>query len=155
MSAPSDLPGAAMERLRALEGDWTFRQVSLSGEGAEGSSATRRGPGGFSLLTQEVVKGPVGVVAAHGVLTWDPEEQVYVWYWTDSRAPGVVVLTGTWEDDLLFEGRDDRFARSIEREVRFFNLNASSYSVAIETREPTEGLASVVTRLYVTKSRRI
>ena len=154
MTAPSYLPGAAMERLKALEGDWTFRQVSLSGEGAEGSSATRRGPGGFSLLTQEVVKGPVGVVVSHGILAWDPEEERYVWYWTDSRAPGVVVLTGTWEDDLLFEGRDDRFAKSIERQVRFFNLSASSYSVAIETREPTEGLSNVVTRLYIMRSRR-
>lgn len=97
----------------------------------------------------------VRTARAAGILAWEPGEQRYVWYWTDSRAPGVVVLTGTWEDDLLFEGRDDRFAKSIERQVRFFNLSASSYSVAIETREPAESLPIVVTRLYVRRPRRI
>ena len=76
-----------------------------SGGSASGVNTVRLGPGGFSVLMEQRSKSSMGPFAGHGVMTWDPNDKCYKFYWTDSMGPGVVVETGHKEgDSLVFKG---------------------------------------------------
>jgi len=50
-------------------------------------------------------KSAMGPFSGHGVFTWDPNDKVYRFVWTDSMTPGVVIETGRKDGDkLVFTG---------------------------------------------------
>lgn len=101
------LPGLPMRRLAPLVGDWSYVEKSSDPGSLPGSgdAAFISGPGGHSLLFNEVVRAPERSSYAHGILAWRPEIEGYWFLIADSRLPGVQIFAGSWEgEQLVFEG---------------------------------------------------
>ncbi len=99
-------PASEMKDLRALVGIWntelTFEQTPMMPAGTStGTNTVRLGPGGFTVLLEERSKGSLGTSSGHGVLTWDPKENAYKTYWSDSMTPGVTISTGHKEGENI------------------------------------------------------
>lgn len=107
MAMPKPTP--EMERLNYMIGAWNIvakyepSEESPGGTG-RGREVIRRGPGGLSLISDFRATGPMGKFSGHGIILWDPAEQVYKVFWVDSLMPGVLLTSrGRWEgNDLVF-----------------------------------------------------
>ena len=108
---PMPKPAAEMKELRDFIGVWTSDEkfepspMMPPGGTGTGTNTTRLGPGGFSVLMDQRSKSAMGPFSGHGVFTWDPNDKVYRFVWTDSMTPGVVIETGRKDGDkLVFTG---------------------------------------------------
>jgi Protein of unknown function (DUF1579) len=108
---PMPKPAAEMKELRDFIGVWTTDEkfepspMMPAGGTATGTNTARLGPGGFSVLMDQRSKSSMGPFVGHGVFTWDPNDKVYRFVWTDSMSPGMVIETGRKEGDtLVFTG---------------------------------------------------
>jgi hypothetical protein len=106
-STPMPKPAPEMKELRDLIGTWatedTFEPGPMmpSGGTATGTNTVRLGPGGFSVLMDQVSKSAMGPFRGHGVMAWDPNEKVYKFAWADSMTPGIVTETGRKDGDRI------------------------------------------------------
>src|SRR5712692_3761717 len=102
---PMPKPAAEMKELRDFIGVWTSDEkfepspMMPPGGTGTGTNTTRLGPGGFSVLMDQRSKSAMGPFSGHGVFTWDPNDKVYRFVWTDSMTPGVVIETGRKDGD--------------------------------------------------------
>jgi hypothetical protein len=115
-------PASAMRKLAPLVGTWELRETwrqprrykrgayeGEPGPGGTGTLVVREGPGGFSLLCDYEAHNPMGRVTALAVLAWDPERGAYAFDEIHSAFPGVLHLTGRFENgDLVLRGEDSR-----------------------------------------------
>ena len=128
-------PAPEMKELRELIGTWntneTFEASPMmpNGGSASGVNTVRLGPGGFSVLMEQRSKSSMGPFAGHGVMTWDPNEKGYKFYWTDSMGPGVVVETGHKEgDNLVFKGETPMMGKKIALKEVISDRTPTSYT---------------------------
>ena len=106
MRAPSPLVrlrGSAMRNLEPFVGVWTFLEETNDALSpvASGEAVFHYGPGGHSLIFDEVVIPPDGSSYAHGILGWRPQRNRYACFVADSRLSGVQAFAGSWTRDRL------------------------------------------------------
>ena len=102
-------PGAAHDRLAALEGDWMGEErLAPSPWDREGGSARGRyrfgtAIDGFYLLLDYQQDRGAGVnFRGHAVIGWDAATERYAMWWFDSASPvPAAPSTGTWADRTL------------------------------------------------------
>jgi hypothetical protein len=113
-------PSRELERLRPLLGAWrseeTWREPKRwkRGEyegwpGPDGyvKRTVEAAPGELSFLYREEGRGPMGGVQGTGLISWDPVRRVYLFDSVSSLFPGIVRLTGRFEDNRLVLTGDD------------------------------------------------
>ena len=93
--------GAEMERLKFYLGEWDYAESYPNGGKNTGVYTSKLGPGGNSLVQTFHSKGPVGDFEGLLVMTWDPKEKAYKSYVFSGDAPGCVIETGQFEEDVL------------------------------------------------------
>jgi hypothetical protein len=108
-------PNEHHKKLHTLVGTWV---------GDEKLSPSPWGPGGpargkYTMISacdgfhvvQDYVEEKDGRITyrGHGVFGWDPQGQVYTWYWVDSMGfPPPTASRGKWEGDtLIFESHSE------------------------------------------------
>ncbi len=96
-------PGPQMDKMKFLVGLWDYtgeyKKSAMVPEGGKESGwyKAQLGPGGFSLIADFDVNGPMGKEIGHELIAWDPGEKAYKVYVAGNSFPGVVAGTGRWE----------------------------------------------------------
>lgn len=105
MRAPQ--PGAEMQRLNFLLGDWTmdgeYLKSPMTGNGAKqtGWYKAHLGPGGFSIIADFEADSTLDNEIGHELFTWDPKKDAYTTVTVGNGFPGAIVGTAKWEGDNL------------------------------------------------------
>lgn len=97
------------KKLEAFAGDWTGDEVmhpspwDPKGGTAKGKYRARVIADGFGVAQDyEQRKGGKVVFTGHGVFGYDPQEQCYLWHWSDSMSGVPCTATkGKWEGNKL------------------------------------------------------
>ncbi|HEV3253044.1 MAG TPA: hypothetical protein VG033_01455 [Candidatus Acidoferrales bacterium] len=95
-------PGPETDRLKFLLGTWDYKgeyakSAMLPDGGKEaGWYKAQLGPGGFSIIADFEVQGPLGPEIGHQMFVWDPKESAYKIY-TVGNFPGIVIGTARWD----------------------------------------------------------
>jgi uncharacterized protein DUF1579 len=134
-------PAPEMEKLsKLLVGNWTTEEkfeasdFMTAGTG-KGSESTRLGPGGLSLVSDYQSKNVMGEVHGHGMIWWDPKEQVFRNLWCDNIAPSGCELSGPgkWEgDNLVFHDETEMLGRKIVMKVTLTDLKPDSHTFTVD-----------------------
>jgi hypothetical protein len=115
-------PSPQMRKLAPLVGTWSFTERWTAperykrgvyegepGPGGSGTLTVSLGPGGFSLVVDSDGTNPMGHVTSRRILAWDSDRRLYELDEIHSAFPGVLHLTGRFEEgDLVFRGTDAR-----------------------------------------------
>lgn len=118
------IPGPDMGRLKGLVGEWSS---------PEGSAAFRLGPGGFSLLCDEICRTEDGIELSHGIIAWLPVRRIYEFLLADGGIPGLLRLTGSFaREELVFEGRDERREEAPRHSFRIRYITPESFVMVAE-----------------------
>jgi hypothetical protein len=104
-----------MQKLAFLVGTWSTVEQHEASPGMPAGSSTgvaffRPGPGARSLIETFRASGSMGQFEGLGIVSWDPEKQLYNAYWCDSMTPAGCqpMGTGKWQGkDLVFTGQSD------------------------------------------------
>jgi len=99
-------PGPEMDRLKFLVGNWDMtaeylKSPMLPAGGKEtGIYKAQLGPGGFSVIADFDVDGPMGKEIGHEIFSWDSKQKAYIVFLV-GNFPGTVTGTSHWEGDNL------------------------------------------------------
>jgi hypothetical protein len=109
-------PTAEHQRLAAFAGSWvgneTFFPSPMSPEGGKAKARVecRSDLDGFCVIT-DYVETRDGAVSfrGHGVMSWDPKQQNYIWLWADTMGGMPCEVTrGHWiGNTLVFQNRSE------------------------------------------------
>ncbi len=134
-------PAPEMEKLsKLMVGNWTTEEkfeandFMPAGTG-KGSETTRLGPGGLSLVSDYHSKNVMGEVHGHGMIWWDPKEEVFHSLWCDNVAPSGCELSGPgkWEgDNLVFHDETEMLGRKIVMKVTLTDLKPDSHTFTVD-----------------------
>ncbi|HUK87316.1 MAG TPA: DUF1579 family protein [Terriglobales bacterium] len=134
-------PSPEMEKLsKLMVGNWATEEkfeandFMPAGTG-KGSESTRLGPGGLSLVSDYHSKNVMGEVHGHGMIWWDPKEQVFRNLWCDNVAPSGCELSGPgkWEgDNLVFHDETEMLGRKIVMKVTLADLKPDSHTFTVD-----------------------
>ena len=134
-------PSPEMEKLsKLMVGNWTTEEkfeandFMPAGTG-KGSESTRLGPGGLSLVSDYRSRNVMGEVHGHGMIWWDPKEQVFHNLWCDNVAPSGCELSGPgkWEgDNLVFHDETEMLGRKIVMKVTLTDLKPDSHTFTVD-----------------------
>lgn len=134
-------PSPELEKLsKVMVGTWTtdekFEANDFMPAGTgKGSETTRLGPGGLSLVSDYHSKNVMGEVHGHGMIWWDPKEQVFRNLWCDNVAPAGCELSGPgkWEgDNLVFHDETELMGRKIVMKVTLTDLKPDSHTFTVD-----------------------
>ncbi len=105
--------------------------------GAEGSGTEtcRRGPGGFSTISDSNMDfGKMGPFQGHGVMWWDAEKKVYTGIWCDNWANKCDSAgTGNWKgNDLVILGEVDVNGQKIPMRQTYRNITPAGFEWKME-----------------------
>ncbi len=142
-------PAPEMKRLtQTFLGRWKVTGKILDEQwapgGAEGAGfeRTRRGPNGFSLISDSTMDfGKMGPFAGHGVLFWDANQKAYTGFWCDSWAPTCEsVGKGTWEGpNLVFTGEMQMGPAKIPMRQTYSNITKQGHDYLLEAGDGKGG----------------
>lgn len=96
-------PGPEMAKLNYLIGNWTmnaeYEKSPMMPDGGKETGTYRgvAGPGGFSVIADFDLDGPMGKEIGHEVLTWSPKKNAYTVMTVGNSFPDAVMGTGHWE----------------------------------------------------------
>ena len=99
-------PGPEMDRLKFLVGNWDMNAEYLkspmmpAGGKETGIYKAQLGPGGYSVIADFDVDGPMGKEIGHEIFSWDPKQKVYIVFLV-GNFPGTVTGTSHWEGENL------------------------------------------------------
>lgn len=99
-------PGPEMDRLKFLLGSWEFKggyekTTMVPKGGAEtGWYKAKLGPGGYSVIADFELDGPMGKEIGHEIFAWEPKHAAYIVI-TVGNLPGVLIGNGRWEGPNL------------------------------------------------------
>lgn len=106
------MPKASPELLKAqkyLVGTWKVtgkildEQWAPGGATGSGMETARKGPGGFSIISDSKMNwGKMGPMQGHGVTSWDDQKKAFTGIWCDNWAAKCESMgDGKWEGDSL------------------------------------------------------
>lgn len=161
-------PAPEMRKLAPLIGAWTFterwtepvryKRGVYEGEPGPGGSGTLNvslGPGGFSLLADSEATNPMGHVTARRFLAWDPDRRLYELDEIHSAFPGVLHLTGRFENgDLVFRGTDTRTGTARSVRIVWKGLGADAWTEDVAEAHKDGRFEPVVTAAFARSSPR-
>jgi hypothetical protein len=101
-------PGPGHKRLEMMTGTWEGEETMYpsqwdpKGGTATGRTVSRLALSGFAVLSdyQQERDGKV-TFTGHGVMTFDPKQDLYVLHWFDCMGSPPEVFTGRFEGDVL------------------------------------------------------
>ena len=150
------VPGAEMDRLKFLLGDWKIdgeyaSSTMVPNGGKEtGWYKARSGPGGFSLIADFEAKAPEGPEIGHEILTWDPNAKAYKIY-TVGNFPGAVVGTARWEgNDLVIRSEFTMGTTKFKLRSLYSDIREKSAAIQ-EWFQPGNGPEELLLRMRLTK----
>lgn len=101
-------PGPGHARLEILAGEWEGEEhMHPSQWDPKGGTAIGRNKGrmslrGFALINEyEQERDSVITFSGHGVMTFDPKEDLYSLHWFDCMGSPPEVFTGNWDGEVL------------------------------------------------------
>src|SRR5262249_41890814 len=116
-----------------------------------GTEVIRRGPGGFSLISDYNSKNPGGSFVGHGIIAWDDKNHIYNFVWLDSTSPALSTMTGKWESgDLVFTTNTEVGGKPTYLKLTYRDLKPDSFTLTEEAS--TEG--GPLQRLFTVHFRR-
>lgn len=96
---------------------------------AKGLEHNRKGPGGFSVISNYASKSEHGEFKGHGMLVWDAKSKTYRNYWTDSMGPNVETADGKWANGkLVFTSSGEWMGKAYESKM-VYTPTDSGYSM--------------------------
>ncbi|HWR36578.1 MAG TPA: DUF1579 family protein [Clostridia bacterium] len=112
--------------------------------GAEGSGmeVARRGPGGFSVISDSRMDfGKMGPFAGHGVTYWDASKKAYSGFWCDAWGPTCEpVGEGKWEGDkLVFTAEMKMGDQTIPTRQTYSNITRQGFDWLMESGDGKGG----------------
>jgi len=130
-SAQLNVPGPEHARLDAFAGKWTINGES-EGEKYTLTETCEWFAGRFHIVCQRAGTGPVGSLAGHSIITWDPAAKAYALISINSN--GVSVLahatpagdTWTWNGTLLIG------ERSLKVRLTMIRQSPAAYTYSID-----------------------
>jgi hypothetical protein len=96
-------PGPETDRLKFLIGTWStdggYEKSPMFPEGGKqtGWYEARVGPGGFSIIADFELHGPLGKEIGHQVIAWNPKQNAYQVVTVGNNFPGAILGTSRWE----------------------------------------------------------
>lgn len=134
-------PAPEMEKLsKLMVGNWTTEEkfeandFMPAGTG-KGTESTHLGPGGLSLVSDYHSKNVMGEIQGHGMIWWDPKEEIFRNLWCDNVAPSGCELSGPgkWEgDNLVFHDETEMLGRKIVMKVTLTDLKPDSHTFTVD-----------------------
>ena len=153
--APQKPAPEQVKLMKTFGGSWTVSGKTEAGpagpaESASGTETSRKGPGGFSVVTDAKMKFErMGPFAGHGVMYWDPEEKHYTGTWCDNLGPCATQGTGTWEgDNLVFNSEMKMGGQTAKMRQTYSKITADSYQFEIEMGDPSGNMQPWMTLNY-------
>ena len=154
-------PRPEMQKLlAAFSGTWSITakyepsERMLNGGTGEGQEMFRPGPGGLSMLEDEILRQATGETSGLSVTWWDGKAQGYRAIWCDNKNPGgciIMARLAKWEGDQFVLG--DEFTKDgtkfIFKEV-VSDLTPTSFTQTIYQSEAGKELTRVLT-IHATK----
>lgn len=136
-------PSPEMRKLwSALVGRWKVsgkildEQWAPGGASGAGSETVRRGPKGFSIISDAQMDfGKMGPFAGHGVIFWDAKQQAYTGFWCDSWTPTCEPTgLGKWEGDkLVFNSEMPMGEQKVPVRQTYSNFSKEGFDWSMET----------------------
>lgn len=150
-------PGPEMERLKFLLGTWdTNAEYLKSPMIPEGGKETgwykaQLGPGGYSLIADFELEGPMGKEIGHEIFTWDPKQKAYIVFTVGNSFPGAVVGTSHWDgNNLVTEKQFDEAGTTMHLQAIYSNITEKSTHMEESFRGP-DGTYQVIWKAEATK----
>lgn len=106
------------------------------GDEGSGTEAVKRGPGGFTAISDAQMKfKKMGAMTGHGVMWWDPGKKAYQGFWCDSWALTCQASgEGRWEGDkLVFSGEMMEGPQPVPVRQTYSNFSPQGYDWSMET----------------------
>jgi len=158
--APKE-PRPEMRKLMAFSGRWLYRyeypaaEGSTTGKTTEGKAVFRSGPGGLSLIQDDVETEGGKTTVGHTITWWDEKSHGYKALWCDTENPDNCTLmsqVGKWEGDQFVIGneftKDGR--KYLSKEV-WSEITPNSFTRTVSQGEQGKELKPVVT-IHATKA---
>ena len=137
-------PGPEMKDLRDLVGTWTTDETyevspfMPTGGTGSGTTTTRLGPGGFSILIDTRSKNAMGSFSGHGVIAWDADAKAYKFSWVDSMTPALVMETGHKEGgSIVFTGAMMMQGKKYQTKDVISDVTPGSYTLTSYSNDGT------------------
>ena len=125
-------PGPEMDRLKFLVGNWDMNAEYLkspmlpAGGKETGIYKARLGPGGFSVIADFDVDGPMGKEIGHEIFSWDSKQKAYIVFLV-GNFPGAVTGTSHWEgNNLVIDTTFEAGGASTQLRATYSNITEKS-----------------------------
>lgn len=115
---------------------WEASEMGPAGR-ATGKDTVIEGPGGQSLIANFESRMKGEPYEGHGVITYDPQKKQYVMTWSDSHAPGLMVMKGRMKgDELVYEGESTGpDGKPAKHRATVSNMTPDSYTFTMERKD--------------------
>jgi hypothetical protein len=133
-------PGPEMEKLKFLVGTWDLKggyeksPMFPDGGAQTGWYTAQLGPGGFSVIADFKLEGPLGKEVGHEILTWDPKQNSYSAITVGNAFPGANIGISKWEGANFVTVHDFEFGgmnlhlRSVISKIQEKSLHMEEFS---------------------------
>jgi hypothetical protein len=135
-------PGPQMDKMKFLVGLWDYKgeykksEMVPDGGKESGWYKAQLGPGGFSVIADFDVDGPVGKEIGHELIAWDPGEKAYKVYIAGNSFPGVVAGTGRWEGpDFVITSEFNYGGMKITLRSKYTDIQPGSVAIEEESKQ--------------------
>ena len=144
------LPSGQMAKLALLVGCWSIVDRTAdetSADSTRGSCIVRGGPGGLSVILDEVVEASGRTYIVHGILSWESALDCYRFVLADSRVSGLHFLSGSWRGtDLHFRSVPESGTDGLWRRVALSEIEPEAFTMTIDCSEAAEPPERIVHR---------
>jgi hypothetical protein len=135
-------PGPEMDKMKFLVGLWDYngeyKKTAMVPDGGKESGwyKAQPGPGGFSLIADFDVDGPMGKEIGHELIAWDPGEKAYKVYIAGNSFPGVVAGTGRWEGaDFVITSEFNYGGTKFTLRSKYTDIRPGSVAIEEESKQ--------------------
>lgn len=131
-----------MKAEKLLVGSWKVtgkildEQWAPGGATGTGTETVRKGPGGFSIISDSKMSWTkLGPMQGHGLMSWDEQKKAFMGIWCDNWAPKCESMgDGKWQgDNLVFEGVMDMGPAKVPTRMTYSNFTANGCDWKMES----------------------
>jgi hypothetical protein len=139
---PIPKPSPEIEKLHAaMTGRWKVtgkiqdENWAKGGDEGAGTEITKKGPGGFSSVSDAQMKWKkIGPMVGHGVVWWDEGKKAYQGLWCDNGGPTCQMSgEGKWDGDkLVFNGEMAMGPQTLPMRQTYSNFSDKGFEWSME-----------------------